>query len=370
MVEKDKKLDAETILEGVSLASVLPGPLAVNVSTYAGYHLRGVRGGLIAMLAVLLPSFLLVYGLSIMYFQYGELPAVSRIFQGILPAVSAIILTVALRMAKKSIQDRWQVLIAIGAGLALLLIGGFFTTLGVIFAGGALGWLLYNPKANAALKTDVADQANRAAQPGILNRSLLAAAGLTLLALLLLALMPVIWPEWAPGRMLRDLTLTFSGMSLTLFGGGYVMIPAMHEVIVEQLGWLSKQEFADGIALGQFTPGPILISAAFIGYKMAGLPGALLSTLGIFLPPALLMLLAAQFLRRIKDAPVVVAIFKGLHPAVIGMIFSAAYTIVQDVPLTWQPLLIFALILLLSLRFQMNAVYLIPLSGLLGWWLF
>lgn len=368
LVEKDKKLDASVILEGMSLASVLPGPLAVNVSTYVGYALRGVAGGLIAMLAVLLPSFLLVYGLSVFYFEYGELPAVSRIFQGILPAVSAIILAVALRMGKKSIQDWRQLLIAGGAALALLLIGGFFTTLGVLVVGGCLGALIYGRGKTEEMPPHSNPTETKEVSTGL--GALLRTAGIAALALLVLALIPLIWPEWPLAATLRDLVLTFSGMSVTLFGGGYVMIPSMHEVIVNQLGWLSTQEFADGIAMGQFTPGPILISAAFMGYKMAGLPGALLSTVGIFLPPALLMLLAAQFLRRVKDAPIVTSVFKGLHPAVIGMIASAAYTLVKDVPLAWQPIFIFIAVLVLATRFQVNAVYLIPLAGVLGWVLF
>lgn len=369
MVARDKIIKEEVILDGISLASVLPGPLAVNVSTYVGYSLMGLRGGLVAMFAVLLPSFVLVWGLSAFYFSYGSLPAISHIFAGILPAVSAVIIAVALRMSKKAISDWKQGMIALGAGLALLLIGGFFTTLGVMLAGGILGILLYTP--NSGEVSPAPDSAAQLSSDMVFSlRPLLGTLALLVVGILLLVVIPFQYPELPFIGKLRDLVLTFSGMSLTLFGGGYVMIPAMHEVIVDQLHWLTTQEFADGIAMGQFTPGPILISAAFIGYKLAGFSGAALATLAIFLPPALAMITASHFLRNLKDKPVIIAIFKGLRPAVIGMIFTAAYTLISDVPFNWVAAFIFSTVLLLAIRFKVNAVYLIPLSGALGWLLY
>lgn len=367
MVARDKIIKEEVILDGISLASVLPGPLAVNVSTYVGYSLLGLRGGLIAMFAVLLPSFLLVWGLSAFYFSYGSLPAISHIFAGILPAVSAVIIAVALRMSKQAISDWKQGLVALGAGLALLLIGGFFTTLGVMIAGGILGILLYPPKEserNSDIPARLSFDSISSLRPLLLTLALLGGG------ILLLVVISQQYPELLLIGKLRDLVLTFSGMSLTLFGGGYVMIPAMHEVIVDQLHWLTTQEFADGIAMGQFTPGPILISAAFIGYKLAGLSGAALATLAIFLPPALAMITASHFLKNVKDKPIIIALFKGLRPAVIGMIFTAAYTLISDVPFNWVAAFIFSTVLLLAIRFKVNAVYLIPLSGALGWLLY
>ena len=167
-------------------------------------------------------------------------------------------------------------------------------------------------------------------------------------------------------KRMRSIALTFSGLSITLFGGGYVVIPAMQEIFVDNLKWLTSKEFADGIALGQVTPGPIYISAAFIGYKVHGFLGALIATVSVFLPAGLIMIISSKFLNFFKNSSLVKAVFKGLRPAVIGMIFSAAVTIGKGIDLSWITVVIFLLVLVLSVKFKVNVVYLIPASGIIG----
>ena len=164
----------------------------------------------------------------------------------------------------------------------------------------------------------------------------------------------------------QKISFIFSGLSLTLFGGGYVIIPIMENTFVNQLGWLTTKEFADGIALGQVTPGPIFISATFIGYKISGLTGAVIATISVFLPPAILMIALTEFIDKIKHSSGITAAFKGLRPAVIGMIFSAVITIGKSAEMEWSSLLIFLLILILSLKYKLNVAYLIPMAGLIG----
>jgi chromate transporter len=170
--------------------------------------------------------------------------------------------------------------------------------------------------------------------------------------------------------LIKDISITFSGMSLTLFGGGYVIIPAIQEIVVDGLNWLTTKEFADAIAMGQITPGPIFISATFIGFKVGGLTGALAATLAIFFPPAFLMIFCSHFLDRIKQSKIITAVFKGLRPAVIGMIFAAAFTIGKGIELHWISILIFVAVLVSAIKFKVNVVYLIPGSGILGILLF
>jgi chromate transporter len=165
---------------------------------------------------------------------------------------------------------------------------------------------------------------------------------------------------------IRKLMVVFSGMSLTLFGGGYVFIPAIQETVVQNLHWLNVREFVDGIAIGQITPGPILISATFIGYKVAGIWGAFIATIAIFLPSGMLMIAGAHFLEKIKKSNFVKSIFMGLRPAVIGMIFAASFTIAQSIKLNWQSIVIFLIIFLINFKYNVNAAILIPVSGILG----
>ncbi len=364
MVEKTKMLKNEVILDGISLASIVPGPLAVNVVTYVGYHLKGVKGALVSMFAVILPTYILVYILSVVYFRYGDIPAFTNIFLGIMAAVTVIIISVAINMFKKTIKDYKQILICVLSGVVLLFFGGVYLTLLIIMASGFFGYFLYYEKEKES--SEVIAERNYNVKPIV---GLLVAVILVVAAFLAL---PYVFPAYNSALMqsLSDIILVFSSMSLTLFGGGYVIIPTMQEVIVEKLHWLSSQEFVDGIAMGQITPGPILISAAFIGYKVAGFWGSVVATISIFLPTGLVMIIGSSFLVKIKNSQVIQAIFKGLRPAVIGMIFSAAFTIGKDLTVAWQTMAILFVITLLVFRFKVNVVYLIPLAGVLGYFLY
>lgn len=356
-VDKKKLVRDDVVIDGISLASVLPGPVAFNVIAYLGYHLRGIRGALVSMTGILLPSFLLILGLAYVYTTYDQIPEINQFFRGVLPAVSAVIVSVALNMAKKQIAGYRQVMICVSAGIVLLLVRSYFATLGVIAVAGLAGYFLYNRKGEEPERKLVEQPAFSWLRTGIL----VAIPVALILTVYLVSLVFV-----AEGTILRQMALTFSGLSLTLFGGGYVIIPAMQQVLVDGLHWLTVQEFADAIAMGQITPGPIFISATFIGYKMAGIAGAIVGTVAIFFPPGFIMVFCSRFLDPIRKSAAIVAAFKGLRPAIIGMIFSAAVTIMKGMDLSIQAGLIFLLILLLTIRFKVNVVYLIPASGIIG----
>ena len=170
--------------------------------------------------------------------------------------------------------------------------------------------------------------------------------------------------------VLLQLASTFSGISLTLFGGGYVVIPALHELFVDNLGWLTSPEFADGIAIGQVTPGPIFITATFIGYLVAGFWGATVATVAMFTPPAVLTVLLSRFVDMIRDSQVVKAVLQGVRSAVIGMIFSSAVTIGQTMALDIRTILLFIVVFFISYKYNLSPIFLILGSGLVGLILF
>jgi chromate transporter len=146
-----------------------------------------------------------------------------------------------------------------------------------------------------------------------------------------------------------------------------VFIPLIQEVVVEGHGWVSQQEFIDAVAMGQVTPGPILVSAAFVGLKIAGLAGALAATLGIYLPSALLMIASSRVLEHIKRSAVIRSALRGVRPAVVGMIFAAGVVIGKTAAPVWVSVVIFAASLLALLRFRIEAVWIIPAAGGFGW---
>lgn len=357
VVERRRWLAAEDMLDGVSLATILPGPVAVNVVAYVGYRLHGGLGALVSAVAVILPAFLLIVGLSAAYFAWGSIPAVSHAFQGFMPAVAAIILAAAWNMGRKAVNGAREAVLLAAALLLMVGVGGFWVTLAIIAASGIAGWWLFRPRAASASESPLP-----IARPMRRRASLL---GLQLLPLSVVE--PLLRFDLAiTGKLLA----TFAGMSLFLFGGGYVFIPFIQEIVVQTNHWLSPQEFVDGIALGQITPGPILISATFIGYKLAGFLGALAATIGIFTPPALLMVAGAHALERIKKSPVIKAVLAGIRPAVVGMIVAAAFTVGKSAPHHWVSVLIFGAALLALMRFKIEVVWVIPAAGVAGLMLF
>lgn len=358
LVEVDKKLKEEDLLDGISLTSVLPGPVAVNTIAYVGYQLRGVPGAIAAFAGIILPSFFLVIFLSWLYFSYGNIPAVKNVFSGITPAITALIVTVAIGMTRKTIKLPAQWTICLLAALLLILVGGFAVTFLLIIVSGVAGAFLFRQSAEQALPGDEKIHFE--------NKQLVMSG-----VVLLLLLCTLLWGGQYPGAP-KDVQIlsTFSGISLTLFGGGYVVIPALHELFVENLNWLTSAEFADGIAIGQITPGPIFVTATFIGYKVAGVLGAFLATVAIFTPPAVLTVLLSRFVKILNQSSVVKAAMKGVRAAVIGMIFASAITIGQTITPSLVSAIIFAAIFIISLKYTISPVYLIIASGVAGFILF
>ncbi|MEW8624728.1 MAG: chromate efflux transporter [Candidatus Thiodiazotropha sp.] len=354
VVERRRLLSHEEMLDGISLATILPGPIAFNVVAYVGYKLRGIAGALTATIAVTLPTFLLILVLSYGYFTWGEIPSVNRFFQGFIPAVSAIIVSTVWNMGRKTLKGVPEMVIAAIACVLLIGIGGFFITLGIIVVAGTAGYLLFRDPQQKTPLPKSEPQTDSTTSKRLYSSTLL----------------PVVTtaaPFFSTDLIMAGkILITFAGMSLLLFGGGFVFIPLIQEIVVDGKGWVSHKEFIDGIALGQVTPGPILISAAFIGYKMAGLLGAVAGTIGIFTPPAVVMLICTSYLDKIKGSRVIKAAMRGIRCGVIGMIMAAAYVVASTAEPNLISLIIFAAALFALLKLKLEVVWIIPGAGLLG----
>jgi chromate transporter len=370
IVERRKLMSPQDMLDGISLASLLPGPVAVNVVAYVGYRLRGANGALVSGIASVLPAFVLIVLLSSAYFRWGNIPAVGKVFSGFVPAVTAIIAAAAWNMSQKSVTGLREGVLAIAAAATLLCIGGFFSTLSIIVGSAAIGWWWFReepvlassaqdkPEPRIKRKAKIKRKTKRSSSaPG-------ANMGLFLLGGFPGAIVPLMGLE--PGILLK-VFFTFAGMSLLLFGGAYVFIPLMQEIVVDGHGWVTHQEFVDAVAMGQVMPGPVLVSVAFIGLKVGGLAGAGAATVGIFLPSAIVMIVCSGLLERVKESVVVKAALRGVRPAVVGMVAAAVVTVAKAASPTWMSALIFAVALVALLRFRIEAVWIILVAGALGY---
>lgn len=308
LVERDKMLDEERITEALALGSLLPGPLAVNVTAYVSFLLGGVTGSLLAVIAVLLPSFLLLLLFSVLYFEFHIGASFDYILMGILPVILAIIISMSVKMYQSSCKTFLHTVIALTSLVLLLFLPGYWTIFFIIVGSGVLGVFLYRDREHV-------------------KHSFVRHDMWFLLVPALVVIGYLLFHRFVSANQNLLLFDVFAKTSLTLFGGGYVMIPILELLLVNQLHWVSSNEFLVGISLGHITPGPILISAAFFGYKVNGAIGSLVAVLGIFLPSAGLMIICSRFYSQISGNPVIKAALKAIRPAIVGMIGYSAVSL-------------------------------------------
>lgn len=351
VVSKRRWMSQEDVLHGISVATTIPGPVAVNFVVFTGYRLRGAIGAWVATTAVLLPSFLLMILMAYHYTAWRDHALVNNLFYGFIPAIAAIILMVAWTLGKKSIQDWFALLLAFMCAAILLVVGGIFTPVLLIIISTLLGYFVY--RSGSAQKS--------------LTKKPVPFSRWTAAGVLVLPLLPFLTSIMPTTTMpLLNIAMSFSGVSVLLFGGGYVAIPLLQEIVVTTHQWLTPGAFVDAIAVGQMTPGPILVSATFIGFQVAGLPGAIIATIAIFLPSGFLMVISSRLLTSILHFPATQASLKGVHAAVTGLIFASVITIAQSTTIDYYSISIFFAALLALFRFKAPPVVVIFLAGLMG----
>ncbi|MFM1879282.1 MAG: hypothetical protein RLZZ241_2148 [Bacteroidota bacterium] len=356
LVDKLRVLEDNQVLEGASLAALLPGPLAVNSVVYYGYVLKGIKGAFVSFFGVLLPTSLLVLCFAWFYFAV-EAPEKFHI-DYVIPAVAAIIAGVGIGMGRKQIRHKSQLLLAGMALLVSVLASHVFFLLGTIVIGGLAGYFLY-ANAGASGQKQSAETQKKPFRPPL--KALVAILGILIIGLTVLALLT------DTTKASFALASVFSGMSLTLFGGGYVIIPIMRQALVSDLNWVTLSEFNAAIGISQVTPGPILSSVTFIGFKLAGISGAITATLSIFLPSAVLMLMVANLHERIKHLQEIAAVMTGIRAVVIGLILSGAYSIgIKSFGVNYYAWSIFLIALGLSVFTKIHPALLIGITLLIS----
>lgn len=358
-VVRRRWLTQDQFSDGLAICEMLPGPASTQMGIYLGYVRAGQLGALVAGLAFIAPAFLIVVVLSWAYFQFQTLPQLEALFFGIAPVMIAIILGFCWKLGKKSIRDWPGITIAIAVGVAIGL-GSLNPLLAFIMAG-LIGLLLYRPRATSSTHSLWFPIGIMAALP-------LATTSTEVLAL------SSFWGWERLAEYFWPLLTLFLKTGTFIFGGGLVIIPLLEFEVVDQLHWLTRSEFINGIAIGQLSPGPVVLTAAFIGFKVAGICGSLVATIGIFTPSFVFIMAGAPVLLKIRQNLWVQAFLKAVRPAVLGAIAVAAVPLMQTAIFEQSSITLAAIaaaITLISLvaliRFKIPTWQLVLGGGLFGW---
>jgi len=289
-------------LEGLALVNVLPGATATQLGIFLGHVRGGWWGGLLAGLCFAAPGFVVMLGLTVAYAAFGVSPIVRGALYGLGPVVLAIFFAALLRLGRSAVRSWTQALIAAGAAVAALV-----SPLGaaaIVLLAGGVGLFLFHGK-----------------RAGVIA---LVALMIALALLPLVAVAPLAPPATAaPAPSLPRIAALFAAIGAFTFGGGLSMIALMEEHVVDRLHWLTPREFVDGLALGQLVPGPVLMVAAYVGYKTLGLGGALVAAAASFLPSFALMLALLPVFDRVRNLAWARAAMQGIVPSVIGVMAVA-----------------------------------------------
>jgi chromate transporter len=321
-VNKNGWIKEGEFMRGVALCQLIPGATMVQIVTYIGYRVRGIWGALTAAVAFVLPAFIAILILSAIYFEFHTLWFVQALFKGLGAIVVAIILNACITFGRSILKD-WKVIL-----IALLSFLAFFFQLNLvlIFVLAAIAGLLLRPKI-PPMKAGPSGEAplDMAKDKEYLVIGLLAAFICVLFGV-----------SYFLDPRITALSLGLSKIGALAFGGGFTAIPLIQYEMVDRLHWLNTKEFLDGIALGQVTPGPILITATFVGYKVANLLGAFMATVGVFFPSFFILVLLIPYNDRLRGVEKVRMMEQGVLGSFIGMLalvlFNFGRTSLVDIP--------------------------------------
>jgi chromate transporter len=330
-------LSKEQMREAIAICQSLPGPLAIQVGVYIAYLRCGFWGAWAGGWAFILPNFVIVAALGALYVHLGDLQPVTAIFYGVSPAVIALILHSCWRLAKLGMEDRLQWAIA---AVCLIVTVILQAEVALLFIGAGITGILYYGKFG------------RRPPPVMLQF-----AATPVLA----QLAPV-----ASGSTLGKLLLFFLKAGSLTFGSGLVIVPFLEQGLVQQYGWLDQRQFLIAVAVGMISPGPVVITATFVGYLVAGFWGSLVSTIGIFLPSFILVLVAAPLLAKHRGNQNVQGFVKGAYAAAIGTILGACILLGRIAIGDWLTALIGIVSLAILFRWKVNNPLLIAATAVLG----
>lgn len=329
VVTKRKWMSRQYFLDMVGATNLVPGPNSTQMTMHCGHVRAGWWGLWVAGIAFISPAVLFTLILAVIYGRYGEVPAIEPFFFGIKPAVIGIILNATYKLSKKAFKS-WQ----------LILLGILVTSLSMY---GVDEFLLI-------VGTGLVGMAWMSLAQGRKN--------LTVFSPFIMVVKPL-----AVGIGNTSIFLTFLKMAMVLFGSGYVLIAYLDAELVEKLGWLTKGQLLDAIAIGQFTPGPVLTTATFVGYQLNGISGALWASLGMFLPSFFLVGLLVKAIPLLRKSTMLSFFLDAVNAAAVGVMIAVTIKLGYDLALDWRAAVIMALSIAASLLLKKISPFWIIVSG-------
>ena len=346
LVERRRWIAEDEYRLGIALAQIMPGPLAAQLAIALGYFQHGVLGATAVGLAFVVPSFFMVVAISIAYVRFGGLWWMQALFYGIGAAVIAIIAIAAYKLAR-STNKQDPLMWTIFGSLVLLTVWAkaelaeFFVIAGLV---------------TLFIRT----------RPGRRQAIMAALGGLCALAIVVLV------ERWFANvgvggqHLLLQILAFFTKAGAFVFGSGLAIVPFLHQGVVQQFGWLNEQQFLDAVAVAMITPGPVVITVVFIGYLVAGLAGAVMAAIGIFLPVYLFTIIPAPWFRRNRDNPQLKAFVHGATAAATGAIAGAVVLIglrsIYDIPTAVIAVVTFGILW----RYKVPEPIVVVAAGLVG----
>lgn len=306
IVKRKQWLNEQEFLNGLALAQFIPGATFVTLTIFMGYRLRRLAGAVASFTGFLLPPTALMILLSYLYFSYSNLPLVAIAFRGLEAIVVALIVNAIVDLGRSAIKD-WQTLFVAVVSLTIACFNQ--NVFLIILLAAFLSIIVFSPwkREPSVKRAEIAEGVFHWREIAIVLAVAIGIVGIS-------ALYPV----------LLQLENAFFWIGFLVFGNGFTMIPMIQQQVVNVHHWLNLDQFTAGIALGQITPGPILITATFIGYKVAGVLGAIVATLAIFYHCFVMIIPVMPIYAKIKDNPWVKAIFKGLVASFVGLMVVVA----------------------------------------------
>ncbi|MFA5110480.1 MAG: chromate efflux transporter [Desulfobaccales bacterium] len=357
VVKEKTWLTQKEFLDGLALCQIVPGATVVQLATYVGYRLKGTPGALAAAAGFIFPAFVLMLGLSFLYFTYGNIAWVKSVSRGLGAVVIALLLQAVWHLSQNIRRNRLDLGIAFLALAALWFQANYL----LVFAAAGLLRLSLSLRLSPGEAPLAADLPGPKAPVGRILSQL--ALTLTVLAILVGGLRYL-----AP--KLGLMAQTFLKIAVVAFGGGYAMIPILQWDLVDHQGWLTLQQFLDGILLGFVTPGPIIITATFVGYRVQGLLGAVVATVAVFLPPILTIIFLSPFYHRIKEARLMRPVIQGILAALVGMLVLVTVQMGAATLTEFKSAVLLAAASLALIGFRVNLLWIVAATACLSLFLF